>query len=388
MPDLPNNPKPAKLAATTVAPDRFSSWRDHFAAERRWFADTFAREKMIEMLKQLLWVVPLTLLIWVYAEREQVTKEQNETIPFELVSADPDRLVTLKPPQDSNLVVELEGPRARVQSVLQRLRGGAFPQGLRIQVDPALNPNQDHQLPTISLIANHELFRHNGITVTRTQPDTIDVRVDQIVEREARVEPAPGTANVLESTTFEPATVKVRGPLNVLEPASEGGGGNPRPLVVYAHIPETLLASPGSRDAEGLELSLPPPLARDARISIIPSKVDATLQVRAADEVWEMQAMTVTLDQPKTVAEKYTVEYPTSLPGVRLIGPKDVIEEMKKPEGPKPYAQLRVTSEDAGPGEKRRTLRFVDLPDRVRVHDADRQRTIAFRLIPRSDFDQ
>src|SRR5688572_23038146 len=193
MADLPNNPKPAKLAASAVAPSRFTSWRDHFAAERRWFADTFSGERMVEMLKQLAWVVPLTLLIWVYAEREQITREQNETIPFELVSADKDRLVTLKPGQDSNVVVELEGPRARVQDVLQRLRGGEFPQGLRIEVDRALEANRDHQLRTISLISSQDLFRHAGITVTRTQPDTINVTVDQIVEREARVVPAPNT---------------------------------------------------------------------------------------------------------------------------------------------------------------------------------------------------
>lgn len=386
MTDLPNNPKPTKLAASAAAPSRFTSWREHLAIERRWFTDTFAREKMVEMVKQLAWVLPLTLLIWVYAEREQITPAENETIPFELISPDPDRLVTLKPPQDSNVVVELEGPRARVQDVLQRLRGGAFPQGLRIQVDPALEPNRDHQLPTISLIANHELFRSNGITVTRTQPDTVNVRVDRIIERDARVEAAPGTQNLLDGTKFGPSTVKIRGPLGVLEPNGNGdGGANVRQLVVYAHVPEKLLAAPGTRDAEGLDLSLPPPLTNDPHVMMIPSKVDATLQVRASDETWEMPAMTVSLDVPKSIADRYRVEYDTSLPAVTLIGPEDIIAEMRKPDGPKPYAQLRVTIEDAGRGEQRRTLRYEDLPDRVRVSEKDRQREIPFRLVPRSD---
>ncbi len=384
-----NPPSEPKLAATAkrahvpYATPSFSSWRDHFTAERRWFADTFSGEKMLEMLKQLAWVVPLTLLIWIYAEREQVTKEQNETIPFEIVSTDPNRLVTLRPPQDSNVVVELEGPRARVQDVLQRLRGGEFPQGLRVGIDTALLPNRDHQQRTMNLIANHDLFRDSGITVTRTQPDTITVTVDEIVEREARVEAAPGTQNLLEGTKFNPPTVKLRGPRNALSPNGDSG-----PLVAYAHVPSTLLTQPGQRDADDLELSLPPPLVKDARVAIVPPKVDAALQVRASDEEWVMPAMTVSLDGPKNVTDKFTVNYETSVPDVTLIGPKDVIEEMRKPSGPKPYAQLKVTIDDANRGEQRRTLRFVDLPDGVRVDPDDKQRTIAFQLVAKADAQQ
>src|SRR5687768_10306376 len=390
MSDPTNNPpsepklaSTAKRAHVPYATPSFKSWRDHFAAERRWFADTFSAEKMIEMLKQLAWVVPLTLLIWIYAEREQVTKEQNETIPFEIVSTDPNRLVTLRPPQDSNVVVELEGPRARVQDVLHRLRGGEFPQGLRIEIDKALLPNREHQLRTISLIANHDLFRHNGITVTRTQPDTITITVDEIVDRDARVQPVPGTANLGEGTKFDPAMVKLRGPRNVLSP-----DGDSSPLVAYAHVPSNLLAQPGQREADALDLTLPPPLAKDTRIAITPSKVDAVLQVRASDAKWEMRAMTVSLDVPKGVTDKFTVDYETSLPNVTLIGPKDIIDQLSTGAGPTPYAQLKVTSEDADRPEQQRTLRFVDLPEGVRVDEKDRQRTIRFRLIRKSEVEQ
>jgi len=321
-----------------------------------------------------------------YAEREQVTKETNETIPFELVSTDPTRLITLKPPQDSNVVVELEGPRARVQDVLQRLRGGEFPQGLRIEIDRTQEANRDHQLRTMSLIANHDLFRHNGITVTRTQPDTINVSVDQIVEREARVVAAPDTPNLLEGTKFDPPMVKVRGPFNVLQTYVDGG---PAPLVAYAHVPADLLATPGTRDAEDVSLSLPPPLDKVATVTIKPAKVSAILQVRASDETWKMPSMTISLALPKTIADKYTVDYNTSLANVTLIGPKDVIDEMKKPDGPKPYALLKVNIEDATAGAGRdtlrRTLRFMDLPRGVRVSAEDEEKQIPFRLKSKSD---
>src|SRR5690606_16712093 len=133
-----------------VSASKANPWREHFRSERHWFGETFSRERIVEMLKQLAWVVPLTVLIWVYAEREQIETRRNETIPFRLVSVDPNRSVVLAPRQDSNVVVELQGPRARVQSVLQGLRGGELLQGLRLEVDRGLAPGE-HVVPTASL---------------------------------------------------------------------------------------------------------------------------------------------------------------------------------------------------------------------------------------------
>jgi hypothetical protein len=383
---LKTPPKPHKIAASAVAPSRFTSWREHLAAERRWFAETFARDKMVDMLRQLAWVVPLTLLIWIYAEREQITRQQNETIPFELVNSDSARLVTLRPPQDSNLVVELEGPRARVLDVLQRLRGGEFPRGLRIEVDRSLELNREHQLPTMSLIANNDLFRRNGITVTRTQPDRISVIVDQMVERDARIEPVPGTANLAEGTKFDPPMVKVRGPLNLLQPANDP---TPKPLVVYAQLPEDVLTKPGTHDVQDVTLTLPPNLREIRGIALLTPKVNATLQVRAADARIEQFPMPIRLDTPKGLLDKFTVT-DVSLPGVTLIGPKDAINRLQDPNfEPKPYALLRIDTDDAnGRVRRSRRLRFVDLPPGVHVSDADLNREVTFQVVPKADAEQ
>src|SRR5688500_16422200 len=44
-------------------------------ATRRWARDTFNREQIVAGLKQLAWVAPLTMLIWLYAERAQQSEE-------------------------------------------------------------------------------------------------------------------------------------------------------------------------------------------------------------------------------------------------------------------------------------------------------------------------
>jgi len=382
----PSSPEPklasdAEPAALPYESPAIKSWREHFASERRWFSDTFSGDKVVDTLKQLAWVVPLTLLIWVYAEREQITKLPNETIPFELISLDPNKSVRLRSQQDRNVVVDLEGPRARLQDVLRQLRGGTSPQGLPINVDPKLSANREHELRTSTLLANHSIFRDNGITVTRSQPDRLIVTVDQLVEEEARVVPQTGIANLEAGSTFEPPTVRVRGPLALIEQAKKDANGQ---LLVYARVPDNLLRTPGQVDATDLSLDPPPALRDDDRVTLSRSNVDGKLRVRDADVKWTMQSMSISLDQPKSAAEKYQVEYSPSLSNVTLIGPKDVIDLISKPDyEPKPYAQLRVTSSDVG-GERRRKLRFVELPQGVRVSDEDLNREVAFKLVAKS----
>src|SRR5215208_2440283 len=70
---------------------RDQSWR---AAE--WLRRCLERENLIAGLKTFSWLAPLTLLIWIYAEREQVDRLENQTIPIEVRSNDPNLFVQLQ----------------------------------------------------------------------------------------------------------------------------------------------------------------------------------------------------------------------------------------------------------------------------------------------------
>src|SRR6059058_717573 len=110
--------------------DYASAWRSSASNYwRRNFANV-TREQVISNLKTLAWVVPLTLLIWIYAEREQVASMKDVAVPFDLVSIDPNVSVSLSRTQDKNLLLELQGPQARLQDVLTALQRGFNPQGL------------------------------------------------------------------------------------------------------------------------------------------------------------------------------------------------------------------------------------------------------------------
>src|SRR5438876_12334266 len=100
MPTLhPNSPMPKKNV--------LEYWRDSTVSELRRWRENITREQVISNLKTLAWVVPLTLLIWIWAEREQVATTKDVAAPFELVSVDPNRVVSLAGSYpDRNLILE------------------------------------------------------------------------------------------------------------------------------------------------------------------------------------------------------------------------------------------------------------------------------------------
>src|SRR5918993_1772552 len=112
---------PQTSGAPGPRPASNRTWRDDVSAEWTRFHTSLTRENLIAHAKTLAWVAPLTLLIWIYAEREQVANYKDEPVPFELVNSDDSRYVSLK--HDENLILELTGPRARVGDVLNKLRG-------------------------------------------------------------------------------------------------------------------------------------------------------------------------------------------------------------------------------------------------------------------------
>ena len=85
---------------------------------RRWIEDHPAAGRTLDVLRTLAWVVPLTLLIWIYAERAQSTTITGVTFPIEVKISSQSKVVSVLKPSDKNVVAELSGPRHK----LDRLR--------------------------------------------------------------------------------------------------------------------------------------------------------------------------------------------------------------------------------------------------------------------------
>jgi hypothetical protein len=189
----------------------------------------FSRDGLVNGVKTLAWVVPMTVVIWVYAEREQIA---HQTVLFrvEAKNSNPDKQVVeliSRGPEGRNFTVraDLSGPQAGLLEVKRILESRAFTLDTA-SFSPGYYRDQDLQ----HMIDIDPMFARLGVTVSNVSPAKIDVSVDPIVPKEVRVK-ARGMTNVEDKREFTPANVVVTGQKSVLDAAEAQGN-----LVAYAEL--------------------------------------------------------------------------------------------------------------------------------------------------------
>jgi hypothetical protein len=369
-------PATAKLAYAT--PRR---GRRLVIATRRWvrdgFSNTFSREQLFSSLKSLAWVVPLTVLIWIYAEREQLVPLTNIPISVDVKCADPKKLAILVAPADGQVLVDLSGPRAQLDALREKLdpRGGSGP----VQIDvPADLPPGRHPIATAMLSRD---VRFSAVTVNRTNPSYLDVLIDPIVEREVTVKAPPEVTSLADAPAFTPSTVRVSGPQSYFENADKQTQGQ---LVAYADLATYKdIKVPGPHTANGIRVTLP---VHDTHVVISPATVSAAIEVKRADATLKLKSVPVFAVAAPTMLNLYRISLPdnpeNTFANVTVTGPEDQINLLRDENfEPRPVATFRVTRENAG---KPTPVRF-SLPEGVKVAPEDAQRTVTYTLTPREN---
>jgi hypothetical protein len=320
-----------------------------------------SREQVVNFLKNLVWVAPLTLLIWVYAEREQTVTLGSVTFPIEVRTTDHNKLVTLRKPQDKNIVVELSGPRARLDRIGELLKPGRDSQPVEIYVDPKMSP-PGQELLTIAQINNYALFKNNGITVKSAQPPYIYVAIDSFEDVDVPVKAPPDVEKQLtDQTYFVPSTVKVRAPSQLIEAARQGNG-----LAVYADVSkrDEFKTKTGQVKLENVPLYWVV-AGREQRehVTIAPLTITANLDVKPRDKIYEIKSVPVYKETPAGFDDRFVVQYNATVSNVKVSGPEEEIAKIIDGSF-KVKARVEVSSLDATDRPIRKPLKF-DLPPGV-----------------------
>lgn len=306
----------------------------------------------VDFLKTLIWVAPLTLLIWVYAEREQNVTQAGIIVPIEVRTSDPSRIVTLRGPADKNIVLELSGPRAKLDHIRDLLKpnpkGGA---PLVIDIDPQIGAGENKPL-TISQINDNAIFKSNGITVKSAQPPYLVVDIDTYEEREIPVAAPPEVAGLLsDQTRFSPDTVKVRAPKALFESQPK------QPVFVYADLAkrEELKTTTGQLKLESVPVYWGSGSGRE-NVHLSPATVTANLDIKQRDIEYTIPSVAITKETPLGFEENSTVKYEQTISNVVVTGPREQIELLKKDF--KVKAVLEITNFDKGVKNLKRPLQF------------------------------
>jgi len=221
-----------------------SRWERGMGHTRRWARETFNREQLVAGLKQLMWVVPLTLLIWIYAEREQIDRVEVR-VPINLVSKSTDRIITVTNPIDRMVSLDIQGPRASVNE----LRDVLAKAPLDVYISPEVGYKGDISLA--EAINKSELFKTYAVAVAAARPP-VEIKVEAKAAKRVPVKPRPQDKFVT-SVTFEPDTVIIEGPRDTIE------GIKPENLVAYADLSDFASNAPGSYPPKDVPISLTSP---------------------------------------------------------------------------------------------------------------------------------
>lgn len=378
MPESPIQPvssrEPLEL---TYAPPKRSLRRRVGAAARSWARSTFSRESLVSSFKSLLWVLPLTVLIWVYAEREQVVV-QTVGIALE-TPAEASRVVSIAGLNGGTVHVELHGPQAGVDQVKEWLESVPVP----LDVDHNLAPGP-HQIFIEDELNKIQRIKDSGVTVKSPVPSSITINIDPVIDTEVEVRSRPEDAKGLVAPpVFSPARVRVIGPATVLARAKDNAMRTGGQFVAYANLKAFAqqLSEPGKHDLSSVPVSVN---IDNPSVTISPVTVNEHIEVASAEQRYTIPTVRILAAVPPSLAnaDKYkTVLDDQFLHNVVVIGPQAQLDQLRDQV---PAAYFEVKYDNIG-NPAPAALTFV-LPQGVRL--ADPNQMVNYHLVARSASDQ
>ncbi len=312
-------------------------------------------------------VVPLTLLIWVWAEREQTVPSEDRQFIIDVRSFDPTKVMSIQRDGTASeaVTVTLSGPRAGLDAIKKAVDDSPAANRLTIDITESIEPSVEPFTISIgSRLNQQKMFENNGVTVKSVSPSTVSVIVDRVVERELEVKLPPEMAGRVESAEFQPKTVRVRGPeraINELELAgklkAEIELGNQSQIMSARPGIDILLEKSRIRPIGGLGVSLDTPQIASGRLRM------------SQEERGVIRSMAVLVAKPAGYEGQWSVVVSTpTLTNVPIIGPIDILRKLEANEiEPRPYAQITIIRDDQGKSNIERKPTFQDLPSGVRV---------------------
>ena len=332
------------------------------------------RRGIFGALTTLMAIIPLTILIWAYADRESVEKAQGLSVQIRLHSSAPDRLVRIVDPSPRTITVNIEGSRAKVEKVRSQLASGGEDGMVDIAVPADFTEGKTTPLTLQRQIEDAPIFKDNAIAVTSCQPAAIDIRADHLVTRTVR----PGlrrdvAARIIGKIVFDPPVVTLRGPQSALRDVAG--------LDVYADPPESDIPT------TAIEHDIPDVPVRlgrtDDTITITPSTVKISIRVKESNVTYEIPTVPVFVRKASTMEDRYRVLFPNGalMSRITVEGPEDQIAAIRN-ETFRPEATLNIV--DADVRTQLPKAPSYTLPPKVTVTDKDKARTIDFRLLDRN----
>jgi hypothetical protein len=298
--------------------------------------------RLLGALRTFLFVAPLTLLIWIYADRELIVKLDDIGVAISVKSSQSDRIVTLLSPTDGQIHLDLEGAQSSLENVRDSLINRRDPLLLLLPED--IKPGDAVDVDAINMLTRSDLFASSTVQVARVRP-AIRVRVEKRISKSLKIVPNPKTPFVGD-VKFEPETAEVSGPSGEIEKLSENA-------VIYANLSSFQTRTVG--EYTGL---VPVILSESLPGLDFPKTVTAKVKVLESKPI-TLKSVPILIQIPTSVMERKGFSVKVSrvtLPNVLVSGPPEAIEQITKGNF-SPAAIIELTPDEAtASGEKTKRI--------------------------------
>lgn len=278
--------------------------------------------KLTQGIKTFLWVAPLTILLWVYAEQEKLDRPKDVPARIDVRGSSSDRIVTLLSSRDISL--DLEGPNAGVEQVSSALRDG---RPLEVIVNE--QPPFEGDISITERLNNTDLFTRNAVSVKRASP--VRVRVEARVHQDVPLIVKADQKHIAK--IVDPATVSIDGPDSVVRDkrivaiGDLSGLANKDVVDGAAELPVGLFIGDGNSFSPLTNSLVLFP--RTVRAKIETPKVTIVKKTLTKSIPIVVEAPAVYLAPLSSTDESYRLKLDkVNLPNITVSGPPEAVEQL------------------------------------------------------------
>lgn len=282
---------------------------------------------MLDRIKTILLVTIVTVLIWTFAEAEGL---RSETVQLEVPiqsDAAAGRILRLAPGSEFNerVTARLEGATAKMDEVRDALRRPIplKPGEGEIPVEPG-----EYAVDLREHLRAVAPFSQRGVTLTDVKPQFVQIRVDDIVERTAKVVVEVPDGELEGPPEPSRPTVTLRLP----EDLASQLGQEPE-VIARVGAAELRSLTVGRRSTiKNVRIELPEILRGVEEVSVTPDQIDVTLMLRSRTASTTLPSVPVQIRIAPVEYNKWDLAIAPEdlfLNDVVVTGPRDWVAEVE-----------------------------------------------------------
>ena len=315
------------------------------------------KSSMIEKLEIYLIVTAITVLIWLYAEGENVKEYPSEQIKVIFVAPSGDELF-IQPHEEQRITTVIECATSQY-STLQRLMN----ERRRIEIEVKYRKDERTQVIDLQQEIQNSIVGALGVTVKKTVPATLPIIVERfdVVTLSAKV---VSSKFKLSEASCDPEKVEVKVPQHLAETI--------RGIIVHADVDAAIQELGKLEDGRSYQRSIAfslPPEYVNADLAITPATANVRFAISNLPAKTSISNVPIYTRLPIGEMNNYKILTDNGLrfvPGpVQLSGPGEVIDMLNSRKVPI-TAELRLTTDELEQAITSKIL-HIDVPPGVEI---------------------